>query len=59
MEGKARDQLQHLKQDFIPYMGNVARCERELTELDFNWRMIETIAKMICPAERACQKFCV
>jgi len=51
MEGKARDQLQHLKQDFIPYMGNVARCERELTELDFNWRMIETIAKMICPAE--------
>lgn len=51
MDGKSQEQLQHLKQDFIPYMGNVARCERELTELDFNWRMIETIAKMACPSE--------
>lgn len=51
MDGKAKDQLHNLKQDFIPYMGNVARCERELTELDFNWRMIETIAKMTCPTE--------
>lgn len=37
--------------ELIPYMRDVTLCERQLNELEFTWRLIETTAKMICPAE--------
>ena len=36
--------------ELIPYMRDVTLCERPLNELEFTWRLIETTAKMICPA---------
>lgn len=36
---------------FLPYMRDVMRCERALQELNLMWRMIESGAKMNCPAE--------
>ncbi|EJN10121.1 chemotaxis signal transduction protein [Herbaspirillum sp. YR522] len=37
--------------EFLPYMPTVALCERSLRELNFAWRLIESTAKMVCPAE--------
>nr|MBP9942169.1 chemotaxis protein CheW [Comamonas sp.] len=36
---------------FIPYMRDVARCERSLHELNLMWRLIESSAKMHCAEE--------
>ena len=36
---------------FIPYMRDVARCERSLQELNLMWRLIESSAKMNCAEE--------
>lgn len=36
---------------FIPYMRDVARCERSLHELNLMWRLIESSAKMNCAEE--------
>lgn len=36
---------------FIPYMRDVARCERLLQELNLMWRLIESSAKMHCAEE--------
>ena len=38
-------------QSLLPHMRSVLACERELSELRFTWRLIETTAKMVCPAE--------
>jgi len=38
-------------EEFLPYMPNVAKCERVLRELNFAWRLMESTAKMICPLE--------
>ncbi|MFZ6644862.1 chemotaxis protein CheW [Undibacterium sp. TJN25] len=38
-------------EEFLPYMPGVAKCERSLRELNFAWRLIESTAKMVCPAE--------
>lgn len=38
-------------QSLLPHMRGVLACERELAELRFTWRLIETTAKMVCPAE--------
>lgn len=38
-------------ESLIPAMRNVARCEKQLGELEFTWRLIETTARMICPEE--------
>ena len=38
-------------EEFLPYMPNVAKCERVLRELNFAWRLMELTAKMICPLE--------
>ncbi|WP_232418004.1 chemotaxis protein CheW [Methyloversatilis thermotolerans] len=35
----------------LPHMRGVLACERELAELRLTWRLIETTAKMVCPAE--------
>ncbi|MES3025309.1 MAG: chemotaxis protein CheW [Pseudomonadota bacterium] len=35
----------------LPYMPDVAKCERSLRELNLMWRMIEASAKMNCPVE--------
>jgi chemotaxis signal transduction protein len=35
----------------LPYMRDVTRCEQSLHELNLMWRMIESSAKMNCPAE--------
>ncbi|MCA1325773.1 chemotaxis protein CheW [Herbaspirillum sp. alder98] len=37
--------------EFLRYMPAVALCERSLRELNFAWRLIESTAKMVCPAE--------
>lgn len=37
--------------DLIPHMRNVVQCEKQLGELKFTWRLIETTAKMVCPSE--------
>lgn len=37
--------------DLLPHMRGVLACERELAELRFTWQLIETTAKMVCPAE--------
>lgn len=36
---------------FLPYMPDVARCELSLRELHQMWQLIESSAKMNCPAE--------
>lgn len=36
---------------FLPHMSDVARCELSLRELNQMWRLIESSAKMNCPAE--------
>jgi len=36
---------------FLPHMPDVARCELSLRELNQMWRLIESSAKMNCPAE--------
>lgn len=36
---------------FLPYMPDVERCELSLRELNQMWRLIESSAKMNCPAE--------
>ncbi|MEO7493325.1 MAG: chemotaxis protein CheW [Massilia sp.] len=36
---------------FLPFMPDVGKCERSLHELNLMWRMIESSAKMNCPAE--------
>lgn len=36
---------------FLPHMSDVARCEQSLRELNQMWRLIESSAKMNCPAE--------
>ncbi|HWW69840.1 MAG TPA: chemotaxis protein CheW [Duganella sp.] len=36
---------------FLPYMPDVARCELSLRELNQMWQLIESSAKMNCPAE--------
>jgi chemotaxis signal transduction protein len=38
-------------QNLLPHMRGVLACERELAELRFTWQLIETTAKMVCPAE--------
>lgn len=35
----------------LPHMRGVLACERELAELRFTWRLIETTARMVCPVE--------
>lgn len=37
--------------DLIPHMRSVVQCEKQLDELKFTWRLIETTAKMVCPSE--------
>ncbi|MDR9850772.1 chemotaxis protein CheW [Herbaspirillum huttiense] len=37
--------------DFLPQMSGVVECERNLRELSIAWRLIESTAKMVCPAE--------
>ncbi len=37
--------------DLIPHMRSVVRCEKQLGELKFTWRLIETTARMVCPTE--------
>lgn len=37
--------------EFIPSMRNVAKCARQLSELNFTWGLIESTAKMNCPTE--------
>lgn len=36
---------------YLPYMRDVTNCEQSLRELNLMWRMIESSAKMNCPAE--------
>ncbi|KQQ32953.1 chemotaxis protein CheW [Duganella sp. Leaf126] len=36
---------------FLPYMPDVARCELSLRELNQMWQLIESSARMNCPAE--------
>jgi chemotaxis signal transduction protein len=36
---------------FLPYMPDVARCELSLRELNQMWQLIESSAKMNCPAQ--------
>lgn len=36
---------------FLPYMRDVTKCEQSLHELNLNWRMIESAAKLNCPQE--------
>lgn len=36
---------------FLPYMRDVARCERSLQDLGTAWRLIEASAKLNCPTE--------
>lgn len=36
---------------FLPYMRDVGKCEQSLHELNLNWRMIESAAKLNCPQE--------
>lgn len=36
---------------FLPYMRDVGKCEQSLHELNLNWRMIESAAKLNCPLE--------
>lgn len=38
-------------EELLSYMPSVAKCERALRELNFAWRLIESTAKMVCPAE--------
>lgn len=38
-------------EELLHYMPGVAKCERALRELNFAWRLIESTAKMVCPAE--------
>lgn len=38
-------------ESLLPHMRGVLACERELAELRFTWQLIETTAKMVCPAE--------
>lgn len=40
-----------LVDEFIPFMRNVAKCERRMGELNFTWSLIESTAKMTCPVE--------
>ena len=42
---------------FIPYMRDVARCERSLHELNLMWRLIESSAKMNCAEEAQSRSF--
>lgn len=37
--------------DLIPLMRGVVQCEKQLGELKFTWRLIETTARMVCPTE--------
>jgi len=37
--------------DLIPHMRSVVQCEKQLGELKFTWRLIETTARMVCPSE--------
>lgn len=46
----ARDNDIHMD-TFIPFMRDVARCERSLHELNLMWRLIESSAKMNCAEE--------
>lgn len=46
----ARDNEIHID-TFIPFMRDVARCERSLHELNLMWRLIESSAKMNCAEE--------
>ncbi len=42
----------HLHADtYLPYMRDVARCERSLQDLGTAWRLIEASAKLNCPTE--------
>lgn len=36
---------------YLPYMRDVARCERSLQDLGTAWRLIEASAKLNCPTE--------
>ena len=36
---------------FLPFMRDVGKCEQSLHELNLNWRMIESAAKLNCPQE--------
>lgn len=36
---------------FLPHMRDVGKCEQSLHELNLNWRMIESAAKLNCPLE--------
>lgn len=38
-------------ESLLPHMRGVLACERELAELRLTWQLIETTAKMVCPAE--------
>jgi chemotaxis signal transduction protein len=40
-----------LVDEFIPFMRNVSKCATQLSELNFTWGLIESTAKMNCPAE--------
>jgi chemotaxis signal transduction protein len=44
-------QAQRLIDEFVPLMRSVAKCERQMGELNFTWSLIETTAKMTCPVE--------
>ncbi|MDB5950977.1 MAG: hypothetical protein JWR65_2832 [Massilia sp.] len=36
---------------YLPYMRDVTNCEQSLRELNLQWRMIESSARMNCPVE--------
>lgn len=40
-----------LLESFLPHMPDVGRCQSALHELHHTWRLIETSARMNCPAE--------
>lgn len=46
----ARDNAIHID-TFVPYMRDVARCERSLHELNLMWQLIESSAKIHCAEE--------
>lgn len=38
--------------DLIPHMRSVMQCEKQLAELKFTWRLIETTARVGASSER-------
>jgi len=52
MAGNKMNQISAIQIDeYLPYMRDVIRCEQSLHELNLMWRIIESSAKMNCPAE--------